>query len=147
MIVSLLLFLKLSVWPGLSPYAIFAPTLIITTLVLIFVGFLVVASFWLGYRGNRDWTEYATVTLLTLLTLLLPLLLFQLAILGYLSGKVSTDFVFLPWVLWLSCLFICAVWHIFMPLAVAPTVPPIDHLTRPWRQQQQHDRDMQSDTE
>jgi hypothetical protein len=142
---SVLMFLKLSVFQDLSPYIIFAPSLVVTTLVLLFVGFLVMASFWLGYRGNRDWTEYATVTLLTLVTLLLPLLLFQLAILGHLDGHVSTDFVFLPWVLWLSCLSICAVWHIFMPLAAAPTVPPIDHLTRPWRQQ--NDRDMQSDTE
>jgi len=142
---SVLLFLRLSFLHELPAYAIFAPSLIVTSLVLLFVGFLVVASFWLGYRGNRDWTEYATVTLLTLLTLLLPLLLFQMAILGYLSGRVSTDVVFLPWVLWLSCLLICAIWHIFMPLAVAPTVPPIDHLTRPWRQQQ--DRDMNSDTE
>jgi hypothetical protein len=144
---SVLLFLRLSILPDLTPYAIFAPSLTVTALVLLFVGFLVVASFWLGYRGNRDWTEYATVTLLTLLTLLLPLLLFQIAILGYLNGHVSTDFVFLPWVLWLSCLFLCAVWHIFMPLAVAATVPPIDHLTRPWRQHQQQDRDMLSDTE
>lgn len=142
---SVLLFLKLSILPQLSPYIIFAPSLVVTSLVLVFVGFLVVASFWLGYRGNRDWTEYATVTLLTLVTLLLPLLLFQIAILGYLNGHVSTDFVFLPWVLWLSCLLICAIWHIFMPLAVAPAVPPIDHLTRPWRQQ--NDRDMSSDTE
>lgn len=144
---SALLFLRLSILPGLSSYAIFAPTLTVTALVLLFVSFLVVASFWLGYRGNRDWTEYATVTLLTLLTLLLPLLLFQVAILGYLNGHVSTDFVFLPWVLWLSCLFLCALWHIFMPVTVAATVPPIDHLTRPWRQQQLQDRDMLSDTE
>lgn len=133
---SVLLFLKLSIFPQLSPYVIFAPSLAVASFVLLFVAFLVVASFWLGYRGNRDWTEYATVTLLTLLTLLLPLLLFQVAVLGYLNGNVSTDFVFLPWVLWLACLFICAVWHIFMPLAAAPAVAPIEHITRPWRQQQ-----------
>lgn len=141
---SVLLFLRLSILPHLPAYVIFAPSLVVTSLVLFFVGFLVVASFWLGYRGNRDWTEYATVTLLTLITLLLPLLLFHIAILGYLNGNVSTDFVFLPWVVWLACLLMCAVWHIFMPLAVAPTVPPIDHLTRPWRH---HDRDVSSDTE
>jgi hypothetical protein len=140
---SVLIFLRLSIFPDLSPYIIFAPSLMIAVLVLLFVGFLVVASFWLGYRGNQDWTEYATVTLLTMLTLLLPLLLFQLAILGYLDGHVSTDFVFLPWVSWLSCLVVCAIWHIFMPLVVAPSVAPIDHITRSWRQP--HDRDMHSD--
>lgn len=143
---SVLLFLRLSVFPQLTPYAIFAPSLVVTTLVLLFVGFLVVASFWLGYRGNRDWMEYAMVTLLTLLTMLLPLLLVQVAILGYLSGKVSTDAVFLPWVLWLSCLLVCAIWHIFTPLAAQPTVSPIGHLTRPWRQQPDRG-DLQSDTE
>jgi len=144
---SILLFLRLSILPHLSLYLIFAPSLTIASLVLVFVGFLVLASFWLGYRGNRDWTEYATVTLLTLLTLLLPLLLFQIAILEYLNGSISTDFVFLPWVLWLSCLFVCAVWHIFMPLATPPAVAPIDHITRPWRHQQRGGDLQHSDTE
>mmetsp|Transcript_119568 Transcript_119568/g.386020 ORF Transcript_119568/g.386020 Transcript_119568/m.386020 type:complete len:436 (-) Transcript_119568:139-1446(-) len=139
---SVLLFLRFSVLPELPAYAIFAPSLGVTGLLLIFVGFLVVASFWLGCRGNRDWTEYATITLLTMLTLLLPLLLFQFAILGYLSGSISTDGVFLPWVLWLCGLLLCAIWHIFTPLPTSPS-GRID-LTRPWRQQ---DRDPQSDTE
>lgn len=141
---SVLLFLRFSVLPQLPPYAIFAPSLVVTGVLLIFVSFLVVASFWLGYRGNRDWTEYATITLLTMLTLLLPLLLFQFAILGYLSGKISTDGVFLPWVLWLAGLLFCAIWHIFTPLASTSSAP-MDSLTRPWRQTQE--RDSQSDTE
>jgi len=142
-LLSVLLFLKLSTLPRLPAYAIFAPSLGTTCLLLLFVVFLVLASFWLGYRGNRDWTEYATVTLLTLLTLLLPLFLFQLAVLGYLSGRISTDLMFLPWVLWLSGLCACAFWHIFMPLAVAPSVLPIDHLTRPWRQTERDAQDME----
>mmetsp|Transcript_122729 Transcript_122729/g.261916 ORF Transcript_122729/g.261916 Transcript_122729/m.261916 type:complete len:438 (-) Transcript_122729:129-1442(-) len=141
---SVLLFLRLSVLPQIPAYAVFAPSLTVTSLLLIFVGFLVVASFWLGYRGNRDWTEYATITLLTMLTVLLPILVFQFAILGYICGVVSTNLVFLPWVLWLSGLLLCATWHIFTPLAGAPSAP-MDHLTRPWRNQQ--DRDSQSDTE
>jgi len=142
--ISVLLFLRLSVLPHLPAYAVFAPSLGVTCLLLLFVGFLVVASFWLGYRGNRDWTEYATIMLMTMLTLLVPLIIFQLAVLAYLSGHISTDSVFLPWILWLSCLLACAVWHIFTPLAVTPSVP-IDHLTRPWRAHQE--RDPQSDTE
>lgn len=142
-LLSVLLFLKLSTFPKLPAYVIFAPSLGTTSLLLLFVVFLVLASFWLGYRGNRDWTEYATVTLLTLLTLLLPLFLFQLAVLGYLSSRISTDLMFLPWVLWLSGLCTCALWHIFMPLAVAPSVPPIDHLTRPWRQTERDAQDME----
>lgn len=145
MLLSLLLFLKLSTLPKLPPSVIFAPSLSVTCMLLVFVSFLVLASFWLGYRGNRDWAEYATVTFLTLLTLLLPLLLFQLAILGFLSGQLSTKEVFMPWIIWLSSLLVCTIWHIFMPLAVAPNIPPIDHLTRPWRMQ--HDRESQSDTE
>jgi len=143
---SVLLFLRLSVLPRLSAYAILAPSLGVTGVLLLFVGFLVVVSFWLGYRGNRDWTEYATIPLLTMLTVLLPLLLLQLAFLGYLSGKVSIDGVFLPWVLWLTGLLLCSVWHIFTPLTTSPIGQvPIDHLTRPWRQH--HERDAQSDTE
>jgi hypothetical protein len=142
---SVLMFLKLSILPGLSPYAIFAPSLTMTVLVLLFVSFLVVASFWLGYRGNRDWTEYATVTLLTLVTLLLPLLLFQLAMLGYLNGQLSVDFVFLPWVLWLCCLQICALWYTVMPF-VAPPPSPMDRINRPWRHPQDRP-DSMSDTE
>merc|ERR1712113_357684 len=91
---SVLLFLRFSFLPKLPSYAIFAPSLSVTSILLIFVGFLVVASFWLGYRGNRDWTEYATITLLTMLTLLLPFLIFQFALLGYMSGKVSVNGVF-----------------------------------------------------
>lgn len=142
-LLSVLLFLRTSVLPHLPALVVFAPSLSISALLFVFVGFLVVASFWLGYRGNRDWTEYATITLLTLLTLLLPLLLFQFAILGYLSGKVSLNWVFSPWVVWLVGLLVCAIWHVFTPLAVAPSVP-IDHLSRPWRQQ---DRDSHSDSE
>mmetsp|Transcript_44174 Transcript_44174/g.127789 ORF Transcript_44174/g.127789 Transcript_44174/m.127789 type:complete len:439 (+) Transcript_44174:87-1403(+) len=142
---SALLFLRLSVLPQLPPYAIFAPSLVVTGLLLIFVSFLVVASFWLGFRGNRDWTEYATITLLTLLMLLLPLFLLQLALLAYMSGKLSTDGIFIPWIVWLSLLLLCAVWHIFTPLAASPSVP-IDHLTRHWRRQHR-ERDPPSDTE
>lgn len=134
-LLSVLLFLRLSVFPWIPPYAIFAPSLVVTTFVLLFMGFLVVASFYLGCRGNRDWTEYAVVTLLTLLTMLVPLLLFQLAILGYMKGTVSTNMVFFPWVMWLIGLVSSAVWHIFVPLT---SVPPLDHLMRPWRPQE-HD--------
>jgi len=143
---SVLLFLRISTYKQLPIYAVFAPTLGVTCLLLIFVGFLVVASFWLGYRGNRDWTEYATFTLLTMLTLLLPLLLLQCAILAYLSGKISTDAVFIPWVLWLSSLLLCTIWHICTSCFAAQPSASMDHLTRAWRQQQQ-DRDAQSDTE
>jgi len=138
---SALLFLRVSVLPQLPPYAIFAPSLVVTGLLLIFVGFLVVASFWLGLRGNRDWTEYATITLLTLLMLLLPLFLFQLALLAYMSGKLSTDGIFVPWIVWLGLLLLCAVWHIFTPLSGVPTDP----LTRHWRQH--NDREAHSDME
>jgi len=143
---SVLLFLRFSAFPQLPAYAVFAPSLGVTGLLLVFVSFLVVASFWLGYRGNRDWTEYATITLLTLLLLLLPLLLFQFAVLGYMSGKLSADGVFLPWIIWLSLLLICAIWHIFTPLASSPSVP-IDHLPRSWRRHRGGGRDPHSDTE
>jgi len=109
---------------------------------LIFVSSLVVASFWLGYRGNRDWTEYAAITLVTLLALLLPLLLLQFAILGYLSGRLSVNGVFIPWVIWLSGMLLCAIWQIFTPLSGSPSVPAIDRLTRARMPQ-----DAQSDTE
>lgn len=140
---SILLYLKISVVPSLPFYAVFAPTLGVTSLLLIFVGFLVVASFWLGYRGNRDWTEYATFTLLTMLTVLLPFLLLQLGVLARLSDKISNDMVFIPWVIWLSCLLLCTLWHVIASLAVAPGTP-IDQLGRPWRHL---DRDSHSDTE
>jgi len=141
---SVLLFLRISTLMELPVYVVFAPTLGVTCLLLVFVGFLVVASFWLGYRGNRDWTEYATFTLLTMLTLLLPLLLLQCLILAYLSGKISTETMFIPWVLWLSSLLLCTIWHICISCAATPPGAPIDQLSRAWRQQ---DRDPQSDTE
>mmetsp|Transcript_35813 Transcript_35813/g.82197 ORF Transcript_35813/g.82197 Transcript_35813/m.82197 type:complete len:433 (+) Transcript_35813:108-1406(+) len=143
---SVLLFLRLSILPTLSVDVIFAPSLTVTTLSLLFVGTLVIASFGLGCRGNRDWTEYATVTLLALLTLLLPLLLFQLGILSYVRGHSSTNAVFLPWITWLSGLTLGAMWHVCLPLAAHPVVPPFDHLMRPWRQHQA-DFDAQSDME
>jgi len=144
-LLSVLLFLKLSVFPSIPPYAIFAPGLVVTCFLLLFVGFLAIASFWLGYRGNRDWTEYAIVTLLALLTVLLPLLLFQLALLWYMNGTVSTNVVFFPWVTWLLGLVASAAWHIFMPLTTTSGVPPLDHLMRSWRPAQ--DLDTQSDME
>eukprot|EP00929_Paragymnodinium_shiwhaense_P051711 TRINITY_DN25982_c0_g1_i1.p1 TRINITY_DN25982_c0_g1~~TRINITY_DN25982_c0_g1_i1.p1 ORF type:complete len:451 (+),score=75.91 TRINITY_DN25982_c0_g1_i1:173-1525(+) len=148
--VSILLFLRLSYFHELPAYAVFAPSLAATGLLLVFVTFLVIASFWLGYRGNRDWIEYAAITLLTLVTLLLPLLLIQLAVLGYLSGDLSINYVLMPWVLWLSGMLACSMWHICSPLSAAPSVPPLDRLTRPWRAQlgQQPDHDsVQSDAE
>lgn len=141
---SVLLFLKVSLLKQLPVYTIFLPSLVVTGLLLVFVGFLVAASFWLGIQGNRDWTEYATITLLTLVMLLLPLFLFQLALLAYMTGKLSIDGIFVPWIVWLSLLLLCAVWHIFTPLAASPSVP-IDHLTRHWRQHR--DRDPHSDME
>mmetsp|Transcript_63374 Transcript_63374/g.137962 ORF Transcript_63374/g.137962 Transcript_63374/m.137962 type:complete len:439 (-) Transcript_63374:19-1335(-) len=140
---SVLLFLRLAAFPQMPAYVIFAPSIGVTCLLLIFVGFLVVASCWLGWRGNRDWTEYAAIMLLTMLSLLLPLLLFQLAILAHLNGRLSANGIFLPWLLWLLGLLAWAAWHACTPLALAPTVP-IDHLTRPWRQPE---REPQSDTE
>eukprot|EP00927_Polykrikos_kofoidii_P039738 TRINITY_DN34067_c0_g1_i1.p1 TRINITY_DN34067_c0_g1~~TRINITY_DN34067_c0_g1_i1.p1 ORF type:complete len:449 (+),score=34.67 TRINITY_DN34067_c0_g1_i1:207-1553(+) len=137
---SVLLFLRLSVFPNLPAYAVFGPSLVATSVLLLFVGFLVVASFWLGYRGNGDYMEYAAITLLSLLTLLLPLLLLQFAILGYLCGRLNADGVLFPWVIWLSGMLLCAIWHLFTPLSTTPSVPPLDRLTRPWRQQTQ-DRD------
>lgn len=139
---SVLLFLRLSAVPTLPAYVVFIPSLVVTCLLLLFVGFLVLASFWLGYRGNRDWTEYLLASV-TLVTLLLPFFLFQLAVLGYVYGYVSTDLMFSPWVLWLSGLLACAVWHIFMPLAASPSVPHIDHFTRPWRQQDREPQDVE----
>jgi len=134
---SALLFLRLS---GLKVpmYLVFVPFFSMTCLLIIFVAFLVVASFWLGYRGHVDWTEYATVTLLTLLTLLVPLLLFQLVVLGYLNGRVSINNVFLPCVLWLSGLFACVVWHSFLPSQGAPP-----DFVRPWRPPEEAPSDME----
>mmetsp|Transcript_5313 Transcript_5313/g.19999 ORF Transcript_5313/g.19999 Transcript_5313/m.19999 type:complete len:495 (+) Transcript_5313:84-1568(+) len=140
---SVLLFLKLSIFESLSMYAVFAPTLGMTSLLLVFVSFLVIASFWLGYRGNRDWTEYATFTLLTLLTVLIPLLLLQIGILAYLQGKLSTNTLFAPWTSWLACLTLCTACQVGSSV-FASSALPADALTRPWRH---HDRDPHSDTE
>jgi len=140
---SVLLFLKMSFFHHLSIYVVFAPTLGMTSLLLVFVSFLVIASFWLGYRGNRDWTEYATFTLLTLLTVLTPLLLLQVAILARLNSKISTNTLFAPWSLWLSGLVLCTACHVCTSLAAAPSAP-MEHLTRPWRHAE---RDPHSDTE
>lgn len=145
---SALLFLRLSVFHHMPMYIVFLPSLGATSLLLLFVGFLVVASFWLGYRGNRDWTEYAAVTLATLLTLLLPLLLLQFAVLGYLTGRLSANNMLIPLVVWLSGMLVCAAWHMCTPLSASPIVPPLDRLTRPWRQgQAEREQREQSDTE
>merc|ERR1719221_1303540 len=93
---SVLLFLRCSVMPWMPSFAVFAPSLVVTSLALIFVGFLVVAACWLGCRGNREWTEYALVTLLAMVTVLLPLLLVQLAVLAYMGGNINVDKVLIP---------------------------------------------------
>jgi hypothetical protein len=108
---SILLFLKCSFLPGLPAHAVLGPTLGISSLLLLFVGFLVTVSCWLGYRGNREWKEYATVTLLALVTLILPLLLVQLALLAYMLGWFPVDGVLIPWVVWISGVFLFALWH------------------------------------
>jgi len=142
--VSVLLYLKLSVVRDLPFYIVIAPSLGVTSALLLFVSFLVVASFWLGYRGNRDWTEYAIFALLTLLTVLVPLLLLQLACWARLDSRISNNTLFLPLVLWLSGLLICAIGHVLATLC-GHGVSPGEHLGRPpWRQQ---DRDDYFDTE
>jgi hypothetical protein len=100
----------------LPAYAVLAPSLGVTSLLLLFVGFLVAVSCWLGYRGNREWREYATVTLSALLTFLLPLLLVQLALLGYMLGWFPVDGVLIPWVVWASGVTLFALWHACTPL-------------------------------
>jgi len=139
---SVLLFLKFSVLPDLPWFTVLSPTLGVTTLLLVFVGFLVVASFWLGYRGNRDWTEYATFTLLTMLMVSLPLQVLQLAILARLTEKVGNNWMFGPWAVWLSSLLICTIWHVVTSLATPGA--QLDYFARPWRSL---DREPHSDTE
>eukprot|EP00439_Symbiodinium_sp_Y106_P033810 s7108_g4.t1 len=79
---SALLFLRLSVCPWLPPAVMLMPILLVTGALIIFSGFLSMASFWLGWRGSRDWMEYASTTLIVILTVLLPLLAIQLALIG-----------------------------------------------------------------
>jgi len=143
---SVLLFLRLSIIPHLPVRIVLVPSLTVTVLVLLFVGFLALASFWIGPRGDRDWAEYAMLTMLTLLWLLLPLLLFQLALWAYFADRVSANVVFIPWVLWLSGLLVNAVWRTIAPFPAPPAVPPIDDLTRPWAQQRP-DRDRNTHTD
>lgn len=143
--VSVLLFLKLTSVPHMAMVTVFAPSLFVVGLLLVFVSFLVIASFWLGYRGSRDWAEYATVTLLAALTMLLPMMLLQVAVLMYIDGMLSANAVFIPWVVWLSGVLCCSIWHMIVPPSGASGVPPIDQIARPWARQQ--DRDSQSDTE
>ncbi|CAK0788184.1 unnamed protein product, partial [Prorocentrum cordatum] len=139
---SVLLFLRCSVMPQMPSLAVFAPGLVVTGLALVFVGFLVVAACWLGCRGNREWTEYALVTLLAMVTVLVPLLLVQLALLAYTSGSVGADGVLLPWTVWLAGLLACSVWQACMPQVGVSGDP----LSRTWRRE--GDRgDSASDTE
>ncbi|CAE7812739.1 unnamed protein product [Symbiodinium sp. CCMP2592] len=79
---SALLFLRLSVCEWLPPAVMLMPILLVTGALIIFSGFLSMASFWLGWRGSRDWMEYASTTLVVILTVLLPLLAIQLALIG-----------------------------------------------------------------
>ncbi|CAE7719374.1 unnamed protein product, partial [Symbiodinium pilosum] len=77
---STLFFLRLSVCPWLPPVVMLMPIMLVTGMLILFSGFLSMASFWLGWRGSRDWMDYASTTLLVILTVLLPLLAVQLAL-------------------------------------------------------------------
>eukprot|EP00930_Biecheleria_cincta_P057241 TRINITY_DN43211_c0_g1_i1.p1 TRINITY_DN43211_c0_g1~~TRINITY_DN43211_c0_g1_i1.p1 ORF type:complete len:466 (-),score=63.01 TRINITY_DN43211_c0_g1_i1:33-1391(-) len=139
---SILFFMRVSVVERLPPELMFLPIMLVTSILIVFASFLSIASFWLGWRGNRDWMEYATTTLVAVLAILLPMLLVQLALVGYLKGNLSVQFVFIPWTLWTGGLLLFVVWQSFVTLRAAPTVP-IDSLPRYWRQGQ----DTQSDSE
>eukprot|EP00933_Yihiella_yeosuensis_P030432 TRINITY_DN24072_c0_g1_i1.p1 TRINITY_DN24072_c0_g1~~TRINITY_DN24072_c0_g1_i1.p1 ORF type:complete len:472 (-),score=20.35 TRINITY_DN24072_c0_g1_i1:80-1438(-) len=139
---SVLLYLRTSIVPDISPVCLFLPLILVTSVLILLASFLTVASFWLGWRGNRDWLEYASTTLIVVLTVLVPMLMLQFAVVGYLKGYLSTDHVFIPWMIWICGMLLFSIWQVFMPLKVSPTVP-IDHLPRYWRQGQ----DLQSDTE
>ncbi|CAE7638889.1 unnamed protein product [Symbiodinium necroappetens] len=132
---SALLFLRLSVCPWLPPVVMLMPILLVTGALIIFSGFLSMASFWLGWRGSRDWMEYASTTLVVILTVLLPLLAIQLALVGYLRGLVQVNWVFAPWTCWLSGLLGFTLWQSFVPLK--PASAALD-MPRYWRHQDLH---------
>ncbi|CAJ1457018.1 unnamed protein product [Effrenium voratum] len=113
---SSLCFLRLSVWPTLSPTVLLLPLLLVTCMLILFSSFLTVASFWLGWRGSRDWMEYATTTLVAILAVLLPLLSVELALVGYLKGDLAINWIFVPWTVWLTGLLMAALWQSLFPL-------------------------------
>eukprot|EP00931_Biecheleriopsis_adriatica_P106165 TRINITY_DN80671_c0_g1_i1.p1 TRINITY_DN80671_c0_g1~~TRINITY_DN80671_c0_g1_i1.p1 ORF type:complete len:436 (+),score=64.23 TRINITY_DN80671_c0_g1_i1:26-1333(+) len=127
---SVLLFLRISVLRQLPPAFMLLPPILVTTVLTIFTTFLTVASFWLGWRGNRDWLEYATATLMAVLTVLLPILLMEIAMVAYLKGFVPIRYFFVPWTTWLSGILLFTIRQSFMPLAASPTAS-VDQL--PWR--------------
>eukprot|EP00913_Durusdinium_trenchii_P025305 g23756.t1 len=99
---STLLFSRLTVWPWLSPMVMMLPLLLVTCMLILFSSFLTIASFWLGWRGSRDWMEYATTTLLAILAFLLPMLTVEITLVCYLKGACAIHWVFAPWTLWLT---------------------------------------------
>mmetsp|Transcript_61521 Transcript_61521/g.144109 ORF Transcript_61521/g.144109 Transcript_61521/m.144109 type:complete len:437 (+) Transcript_61521:107-1417(+) len=136
---STLFFLRVSAWPWLPPLMLLMPILLVTGTLILFSGFLTVASFWLGWRGSRDWMEYATTTLLVILFVLLPLLAVQLALVGYLKGFLLINWVFVPWITWLSGLLLFTLWQSLLPFK--PASVPLD-LPRYWRHQDLSDTEL-----
>jgi len=118
------------------------PLLLVTCTLILFSSFLTIASFCLGYRGSRDWMEYATTTLLAILVFLLPMLSVEIAVVSYLKGACTINWVFAPWTAWLSGLVLFAVWQSFTPLKPA-SLPQLDRLPNRYRR----GHDLHSDTE
>lgn len=139
---SSLLFLRLTFWPSVSPTMMMLPLLLVTCTLILFSSFLTIASFCLGYRGSRDWMEYATTTLLAILVFLLPMLSVEIAVVSYLKGACTINWVFAPWTAWLSGLVLFAVWQRFTPLKPA-SLPQLDRLPNRYRR----GHDLHSDTE
>ncbi|CAK9041779.1 unnamed protein product [Durusdinium trenchii] len=140
---STLLFSRLTVWPWLSPMVMMLPLLLVTCMLILFSSFLTIASFWLGWRGSRDWMEYATTTLLAILAFLLPMLTVEITLVCYLKGACAIHWVFAPWTLWLTGLSFFALYQSCLPLK--PNGLGAPHLDRLPNRYRRHD--LHSDTE
>jgi len=139
---SCLLFMKLTYWPWLSPMVMMLPLLLVTSMLILFSSFLTIASFCLGYRGSRDWMEYATTTLLAILVFLLPMLTVEIALVTYLKGACGINVVFAPWTIWLTGLSLFSLGQSCTPPKPA-SLPHTDRLPNRYRR----GHDLHSDTE